>query len=81
MVLQKKKRNQHLVEKACTLLRNKIRDLQSSSIGYLINRVPSSILHSQAPNSPLYPQQDLCRVTLSVIACSCFVHDCTLGKD
>lgn len=60
MVLQKKKRNQHLVETACTLLRNKIRDLQSSSIGYLINRVPSSILHSQAPNSPLYPQQDLC---------------------
>ncbi|RVX21546.1 Retrovirus-related Pol polyprotein from transposon RE1 [Vitis vinifera] len=48
---------------------------------YLINRMPSSILHDQIPHSLLFPTQPLYFLPPRVFGCTCFVHTLTLGQD
>ncbi|RVW56770.1 tRNA ligase 1 [Vitis vinifera] len=47
---------------------------------YLINRMPSSILHDQIPHSLIFPTQPLYFLP-RVFGCTCFVHTLTLGQD
>ncbi|KAL6329152.1 hypothetical protein AAG906_011606 [Vitis piasezkii] len=48
---------------------------------YLINRMPSSILHYQIPHSLLFPTQPLYFLPPRVFGCTCFVHTLTPGQD
>ncbi|RVW38645.1 Retrovirus-related Pol polyprotein from transposon RE1 [Vitis vinifera] len=48
---------------------------------YLINRMPSSILHDQIPHSLIFPTQPLYFLPPRVFGCTCFVHTLTLGED
>ena len=48
---------------------------------YLINRVPSSVLHSQTPFSTLYKDKTMFEFTLRVFGCLCFVHVLGTGHD
>ena len=48
---------------------------------YLINRMPSSVLHDQIPHSLLFPHQPLYFLPHRVFSCTCFVHILTLGQD
>ncbi|RVW74646.1 Retrovirus-related Pol polyprotein from transposon RE1 [Vitis vinifera] len=48
---------------------------------YLINRMPSSILHDQIPHSLIFPTQPLYFLPPNVFGCTCFVHTVTLGQD
>ncbi|RVW92842.1 Retrovirus-related Pol polyprotein from transposon TNT 1-94 [Vitis vinifera] len=48
---------------------------------YLINRMPSSILHDQIPHSLLFPTQPLYFLPPHVFGCTCFVHTLTPGQD
>ncbi|KAJ9707614.1 hypothetical protein PVL29_002586 [Vitis rotundifolia] len=65
-------KNRHLVETARTLLLHTY---------YLINRMPSSILHDQIPYSLLFPTQPLYFLPPRVFGCTCFVHTLTPGQD
>ncbi|KAJ9692402.1 hypothetical protein PVL29_011454 [Vitis rotundifolia] len=80
------RKNRHLVETARTLL------LHSNvpfhfwgdvvlTACYLINRMPSSILHDQIPHSLLFPNQPLYFLPPRVFGCTCFVHILTPGQD
>ena len=48
---------------------------------YLINRMPSSVLHDQIPHSLLFPDQPLYFLPPRVFGCTCFVHILTPGQD
>ena len=48
---------------------------------YLINRMPSSILHDQIPHSPIFPTQPLYFFPPCVFGCTCFFHTLTPGQD
>ena len=48
---------------------------------YLINRMPSSVLHAQIPHSLLFPNQPLYFLPPRVFGCTCFVHILTPGQD
>ncbi|RVW89814.1 Retrovirus-related Pol polyprotein from transposon RE2 [Vitis vinifera] len=48
---------------------------------YLINRMPSSVLHDQIPHSLLFPDQLLYFLPPHVFGCTCFVHILTPGQD
>ncbi|RVW60800.1 Retrovirus-related Pol polyprotein from transposon TNT 1-94 [Vitis vinifera] len=80
------RKNRHLVETARTLL------LHSNvpfrfwgdavlTACYLINRMPSSVLHDQIPHSLLFPDQPLYFLPPRVFGCTCFVHILTPGQD
>ncbi|KAJ9708908.1 hypothetical protein PVL29_000753 [Vitis rotundifolia] len=79
-------KNRHLVETARTIL------LHSNvpfrfwgdavlTACYLINRMPSSVLHDQIPHSLLFPDQPLYFLPPRVFGCTCFVHILTPGQD
>ena len=79
------RRNRHLVEIALTLLlHNKIpQRLWGDAIlaaCYLINRMPSFVLHDQIPYSILLPTQPLFYLPPRVFGCVCFVHILTLRQ-
>ncbi|KAJ9709547.1 hypothetical protein PVL29_001161 [Vitis rotundifolia] len=80
------RKNRHLVETARTIL------LHSNvpfrfwgdavlTACYLINRMPSSILHDQILHSLLFPDQPLYFLPPRVFGCTCFVHILTPGQD
>ncbi|KAJ9701816.1 hypothetical protein PVL29_006965 [Vitis rotundifolia] len=80
------RKNQHLVETARTIL------LHSNvpfrfwgdavlTTCYLINRMPSSVLHDQIPHFLLFPDQPLYFLPPRVFGCTCFVHILTPGQD
>ncbi|RVW16796.1 Retrovirus-related Pol polyprotein from transposon RE2 [Vitis vinifera] len=80
------RKNRHLVETARTIL------LHSNvpfrfwgdavlTACYLINRMPSSVLHDQIPHSLLFPDQPLYFLSPRVFDCTCFVHILTPGQD
>ncbi|RVW98383.1 Retrovirus-related Pol polyprotein from transposon RE2 [Vitis vinifera] len=80
------RKNRHLVETALTIL------LHSNvpfrfwgdavlTACYLINRMPSSVLHDQIPHSLLFPDQPLYFLPPRVFGCTCFVHILTPGQD
>ncbi|RVW44593.1 Retrovirus-related Pol polyprotein from transposon TNT 1-94 [Vitis vinifera] len=80
------RKNRHLVETARTIL------LHSNvpfrfwgdavlTACYLINRMPSSVLHDQIPHSLLFPDQPLYFLPPRVFGCTCFVHILTPGQD
>ena len=48
---------------------------------YLINRMPSSMLHAQIPHSLLFPNQPLYFLPARVFGCTCFVHILTPEQD
>ena len=48
---------------------------------YLINRMPSSVLHAQIPHSLLFLDQPLYFLLPRVFGCTCFVHILTPGQD
>ena len=48
---------------------------------YLINRMPSSILHDQISHSLLFPTQPLYFLPPHVFGCTCFVHTLKPGQD
>ena len=48
---------------------------------YLINRMPSSILHDQIPHSILLPNQPLFCLPPHVFGCVCFIHILIPGQD
>ena len=80
------RKNRHLVETAHTLLlHHKVpqRFLGDATLAacYLINRIPSSILHEQIPYSIIFPNQPLFCLLPCVFGCVCFVHILTLGQD
>ena len=80
------RKNRHLVETARTLLlHHKVsqrfwRDAILVAC-YLINRMPSSVLHDQIPHSILLPTQLLFYLPPRVFGCVCFVHILTPGQD
>ncbi|XP_019172827.1 PREDICTED: uncharacterized protein LOC109168244 [Ipomoea nil] len=80
------RKNRHLVETARTmLLHYKVPSyfwgdaiLHSC---YLINHMPSSVLHGKIPYNILFPQEPLHKFPLRVFGCTCFVRDITPGRD
>ena len=78
--------NRHLVETTRTLLLHSNvpfrfwRDTVLTA-SYLINRMPSSILHDQISHSLLFPDQPLYFLPSRVFGCTCFVHILTPGQD
>ena len=48
---------------------------------YLINRMPSFVLHDQIPHSLLFPDQPLYFLPPRVFGCTCFVHILTPRQD
>ena len=48
---------------------------------YLINRMPSSVLHDKIPQPILFPNQPLFYLPPRVFTCVCFVHILTPGQD
>ncbi|RVW91047.1 Retrovirus-related Pol polyprotein from transposon TNT 1-94 [Vitis vinifera] len=80
------RKNRHLVETARTLrLHNHVPfrfwgDAVFTAC-YLINRMPSSVLHDQIPHSLLFPDQPLYFLPPRVFGCTCFVHILTPGQD
>ena len=80
------RKNRHLVETARTLLLHS--NVPFCFWGdtvliacYLINRMPSSVLHDQIPHSFLFPDQPLYFLPPRVFGCTCFVHILTPGQD
>ena len=80
------RKNRHLVETACTLfLHHKVpQRFWGDAIliaCYLINRMPSSVLHDQIPHSILLPTQPFFYLPPRVFDCVCFVHILTPRQD
>ena len=79
-------KNRHLVEAARTLLLHCYvpfhfwADVVFTAC-YLINCMPSSVLHDQIPHSLLFPDQSLYFLSPRVFGCTCFVHILTPGQD
>ena len=79
-------KNRHLVETAHTLLlHHKVPQPfwgdATFAACYLINRMPSSVLHDKIPHSILFPNQPLFCLPPCVFDCVCFVHILSLGQD
>ena len=79
------RKNRHLVETARTLLlHHKVHQRfwgdAILAACYLINRMPSSVLHDQIPHFILLPTQPLFYLPPRVFGCVCFVHILTPGK-
>ena len=77
------RKNRHLVEIARTLLLHSNVPFRFWGDAvliacYLINRMPSSVLHDQIPHSLLFPDQRL-YILPRVFGCTCFVHILTPG--
>ena len=80
------RKNRHLVETTCTLLlHHKVpqRFWGDAILAacYLINRMPSSVLHDHIPHSILLPTQSLFYFPPRVFGCVCFVHILKPGQD
>ena len=80
------RKNRHLIETARTLLFHYHVPFRFwgdvvLTACYLINRMPSSVLHDQIPHSLLFPDQPLYFLPLRVFGCTCFVHILALGQD
>ncbi|RVW17874.1 Retrovirus-related Pol polyprotein from transposon TNT 1-94 [Vitis vinifera] len=80
------RKNRHLVETARTLLLHNHVPFRFwgdavLTACYLINRMPSSVLHDQIPHSLLFPNQPLYFLPPRVFGCTCFVHILTPGQD
>ncbi|RVW29613.1 Retrovirus-related Pol polyprotein from transposon TNT 1-94 [Vitis vinifera] len=80
------RKNRHLVETARTILLHSnvpFRFLGDAVLTacYLINRMPSSVLHDQIPHFLLFPDQPLYFLPPRVFGCTCFVHILTPGQD
>ena len=80
------RKNRHLIETACTLLlRYHVPFRFWGDVVliacYLINRMPSFVLHDQIPHSLLFPDQPLYFLPPRVFGCTCFVHILTPGQD
>jgi len=80
------RKNRHLIETTHTLLIHGA--VPSHFWGdavftacYLINRIPSSVLHNQVPHSILFPHDPLHPLPLKVFGSTCFVHDFSPGLD
>ncbi|RVW94843.1 Retrovirus-related Pol polyprotein from transposon TNT 1-94 [Vitis vinifera] len=81
-----KRKNRHLVETARTLLLHSHVPFRFwgdavLTACYLINRMPSSVLHDQIPHSLLFSDQPLYFLPPRVFGCTCFVHILTPGQD
>ena len=80
------RKNRHLVETARTLLLpHKVPQRFWGDVilaaCYLINRMPSFVLHNQIPHSILLPNLPLFYLPPRVFGCVCFVHILTLRQD
>ena len=80
------RKNRHLVETTRTLLlHHKVPQLfwgdAILAACYLINCMPSSVLHDQIPHSILLSTQPLFNLPPRVFGCVCFVHILTPGQD
>ncbi|RVW51219.1 Retrovirus-related Pol polyprotein from transposon TNT 1-94 [Vitis vinifera] len=80
------RKNRHLVETTRTLLLHSNVSFRFwgdavLTTCYLINRMPSSVLHDQIPHSLLFLDQTLYFLPPRVFCCTCFVHILTLGQD
>ncbi|KAJ9674602.1 hypothetical protein PVL29_023878 [Vitis rotundifolia] len=80
------RKNRHLVETARTLLLHSHVPFRFWGDAvliacYLINRMPSSVLHDQIPHSLLFPDQPLYFLPPRVFGCTCFVYILTPGQD
>ncbi|RVW44081.1 Retrovirus-related Pol polyprotein from transposon TNT 1-94 [Vitis vinifera] len=80
------RKNRHLVETARTLLLHSHVPFRFwgdaiLTACYLINRMPSSVLHDQIPHSLLFPDQPLYFLPPRVFGCTCFVHILTPEQD
>ena len=80
------RKNRHLVETARTLiLYHKVpqRFLGDATLAscYLINRMPSFVLHDKISHSILFPNQPLFCLPPYVFGCVCFVHILTPRQD
>ena len=79
-------KNRHLIETARTLLLHyhvPFRFWEDAILTacYLINRMPSFVLHDQILHSLLFPDQPLYFLPPPVFGCTCFVHILTPGQD
>ena len=77
--------NRHLIETTRTLLHYHVPfrfwgDAVLTAC-YLINRMPSSVLHAQIPHSLIFPDQPLYFLPPRVFGCTFFVHILTPGQD
>ena len=73
------RKNRHVVKTACTLLHHhkvpqRFWGDAILAACYLINRIPSSVLHDQIPHYVLLPNQPLFCLPSRVFGCVCFVH-------
>ncbi|RVW79787.1 Retrovirus-related Pol polyprotein from transposon RE1 [Vitis vinifera] len=80
------RKNRHLVETARTILLHgnvpfRFWGDAVLTACFLINRMPSSVLHDQIPHSLLFPDQPLYFLPPRVFGCTCFVHILTPGQD
>ena len=78
-------KNRHLVETACTLLlHHKVPQHfwgdATLAACYLINHMPSSVLHDEIPHFILFPNQPLSCLPPRVFGCVCFVYILLLDK-
>ncbi|RVW87781.1 Retrovirus-related Pol polyprotein from transposon RE1 [Vitis vinifera] len=74
------RKNRHLVETARTLLLHSHVPFRFwgdavLTACYLINRMPSSVLHDQIPHSLLFPDQPLYFLPPRVFGCTCFTSE------
>ena len=80
------RKNHHLIETAYTILLHYHVPFRFWGDAvliacYLINRMPSSVLHDQISHSLLFPDQLLYFLPPRVFGCTCFVHILTPGQD
>ncbi|RVW75530.1 putative mitochondrial protein [Vitis vinifera] len=79
------RKNRHLIETARTLLHSHVPFRFWGNVVlttyYLINRMPSSILHDQIPHSLIFLAQPLYFLPPRVFGYTCFVHTLTPGQD
>ena len=80
------RKNRHLVETTRTLqLHHKVlQHFWGDAIltaCYLINCMPSAVLHDQILHSIIFPNQPLFCLPPRVFGCVCFAHILTLGQD
>ena len=80
------RKNRHLIETARTLLLHYHAPFRFwgdavLTACYLINCMPSSVLHAQIPHSLRFPDQPLYFLPPRVFSCTCFVHILTPRQD
>ena len=49
--------------------------------GYLVNRMPSTVLGGQIPHTVLFPRSTIHSLPPRVFGCTCYVHALDLGRD